>query len=118
MELNRIGNFTIFKVVQASQHQANVCSGVCWGIQCSCMPIVSINWTLFKLPNFPDLADLDSILVKGSELFKFINEFRYLVVEDWGNAFLIGNVLIDADFLKNRKVEINVSTTEIISSCR
>ena len=64
MELNRIGNFKIVIVVQASHHQADARYGASWEIQCSCMSLMSINWTLFKLPHFWDLIDLDSILPK------------------------------------------------------
>ena len=83
---------------------------------------LSIIWTLFKLPHFWDLIDLDSILQKGDELFKSINEFKYLGVEDLPNGFLIENCLIDVIVLEDRSGEITagaylVSITGIISSC-
>ena len=37
---------------------------------------------LFKLPHIFNLIDLDSALQKGDELFKSVNEFRYLGVKD------------------------------------
>ena len=51
MALNKIGNFTIIKVVQASHHQTDAIYDVSHGIQCSCMSRMSISWTLFKLPS-------------------------------------------------------------------
>ena len=56
--------------------------------------LMSISWTLFKLQHFWDLINLDSILLKGGELFKSINEFRYLGVEDLPHEFLVENYLI------------------------
>ena len=68
---------------------------------------MSISWTLFKLTHSWNLVDLDSTLQKGDESFKFINEFRYLGVEDLPHEFLIKKIcLIDADFLENRTGEI------------
>ena len=59
MELNRIGNFTILKVIQTGPHQPDARYGASWGIHFSCMSLMSISWTLIK-----------------DELFKSIDEFR------------------------------------------
>lgn len=116
MELDRLGNFTIIKIIQASYYQADSRYGASQVIQCSCMSIMSISWTLFKLLHFWNLIDLDSISQKGDELLKSFNEFRYLGVEDLPNGFLI-------DFLENRTGKITVGAylvylIEIVSSCQ
>ena len=59
MELNRIDNFTILKVIQTGPHQADARYGASWEIHFSCMSLMSISWTLFK-----------------DELFRSIDEFR------------------------------------------
>ena len=121
MELHRIGNFKILMVVQVSHHPADAWYGVSLGMQCSCIPLMSINWTLFKLPQFWHLIDLDSILQKWGELFKSVNEFRFPGVEGLPHRFLTENCLIDIDFLENRMGKITIEVylaciTEIISN--
>lgn len=63
------------------------------------MLFISISWTLFKLPCFGDLIDLHSILLKGSQLLKSINEFTYLGEKDLQHRNLIERCLTD---VKNR----------------
>ena len=123
IELNGIANFTIIKIVQASHNQADARYDQSRRIQWSCMSLISISCTLFKLSYFKDLIDLDSILQKGYELFKPINEFKSLGVEDLPYEFFMENCLIDVDFLENRTGEVTageylVSVGEIISSCQ
>ena len=45
-----LSNFDIriIKVVQATHHQAEIRDRMPMGIQCSCMPLMSVFWTLFK----------------------------------------------------------------------
>ena len=123
MELNIIDSFRIIKIVQSSNHKADARYGASRGKQCSGMPLMSVSWTLFKLPYFCELIDLDSILQKRDESFKFINRFRNLVVEVLPQRFLIENCLIDIEFLENRLGQITagayyISITKIISSCQ
>ena len=84
---------------------------------------MSISWTLFKLPSFWNLLDLDSFLQKRGNLVKCIITFRYVGVEDLPHAFLIEHCLINVDFLENRTRSITAgeyleSINEIISSCK
>ena len=121
MELYRIGNFKILMVVQVSHHRADAWYCVSLGMQCSCISLTSINWTLFKLPQFWHLINLDSVLQKWGELFKCVNEFRSLGIEGLPHGFLTENCLIDVDFLENRMGKITIEVylayiTEIISN--
>ena len=100
---NAVNDFQIIKVVQASHHQGDVRYGNSRGIQCSCMSLMSVSWTLFKSPGFWDKFDLDSILQNGDELFKSIDKQRYLGVDDLPpQQFFIKNSAIDIDYLENR----------------
>ena len=88
-------DYTIIKVVQATHHQGDVKYGISTGrygistgIQCSCMSLVSLRWTLFKSSALCDKFDLDWILGKGDQLFKFIGKFRYLGTDDLPQEFL------------------------------
>ena len=126
MELNKIGNFKIIKVVQTSHHQTDARYDVSRGIQCSCTSLMPIIWTSFKLPHFWELIDLDSISQKGDKIFKSINKFSYLGVEDVPQVFdrkwVFGRKsLIHVDFPENRtrkrtEIAYLVSITEVISS--
>ena len=73
-----IRDYTVIKVVQASHHQGDAKYGASMGIQCSCMLLISVSWTLFKSPGLWNKFDLDCILGKGDQIFKFIGRFRYL----------------------------------------
>ena len=42
---------------------------------------VSVSWTLLRSPGPWNKFDLDCILGKGDQLFKFICQFRYLGIE-------------------------------------
>ena len=86
MELS-MRDYTMIKVVQATHHQGDVRYGTSGSIQCSCMPLISLSRTLFKSPGLSDKFDLDCILGKGDQLFKFIGKFRYLGIEDLPQEF-------------------------------
>ena len=73
-----IRDYTIIKVVQATHNQGDVRYGINRGIQCSCMSLMPITWILFISPGLWDKFDLDSILAKGDQFFKFIGKSRYL----------------------------------------
>ena len=105
MELS-IRVYTIIKVVLAIHHQVDVGYGTSRGIQCSCMSLIPLSWTLFKSPGLWGKFDLDCILGKGDQLFKFIGKLRYLGIEDLPQEFLIENSLINVQFLENKTGEI------------
>lgn len=53
---------------------------------------MSISSTLFKLPHFWDLIDLDSILQKGDKLFRSIDDLRIQVTLSRGlTTWAFGN---------------------------
>ena len=43
-----IRDYTIIKVVQATHHQGDVMYGISRGIECLCMSLLSVTWTMFK----------------------------------------------------------------------
>ena len=59
-----IRGYTIIKVVQAAHHQ-----GTCWGLQCSCLSVMSGTWILFRSPGIWDEFDLDCKLGEGDQFF-------------------------------------------------
>ena len=80
MELS-MRDYTIIKVVQDTHHQGDVRYGTA-GVYSACMSLISLSWTLFKPPGLWYKFDLDCILSKGDQLFKFIGKFRYLGIEN------------------------------------
>ena len=86
-----IRDYTIIKVVQACHHQGDIRYGASQGIQCSRMSFMSVSWILFKSPGMWDKFELDCILDRGDQLFKFIGKFRYIGVEDLPQEFLLEN---------------------------
>ena len=71
------------KVVQATHHQGDVRYGTSSSIQCSCISLIAES----KSPGIWDKFDLDSILCKGGQLFKFIGKFRSIGMEDLPQEF-------------------------------
>ena len=80
-------NNNIAKIVRASHHQGDSRYGISSGMQCSCMALMSICWTLFKRVALFDCLELDSILENGDQLFKTIQLFRYLGIDDLPTSF-------------------------------
>ena len=63
--------------------------------------LMSVTWTLFRSPGLWEIFDLDSILGKGDQLFRFIGNFRYLGMEDLIQELLVENSSINVEFLEN-----------------
>ena len=67
-----------------------------------------------------DKFDLDWILGKWDQLFKFIGKFRYLEMEDLSHEFLVENSSINMEYLENKTGEITarvylISLSEIVN---
>ena len=106
----RFRDYTIIKLVQETQYRGDVRYGASLGIQCSCMSLVSVIWTLFKSPGLWDKYDLDSILDKGDQLFKLIGKFRYFGMKNLPQEFSIENYSINVEFLENNIGKITAGT--------
>ena len=84
---------------------------------------VSLLDIIFKFASTWNSFDLDYILQKGDLLFKSLNNYRYLGMEDLLQEFYIGNSAINVEFLNHRTKDITagaylVSITEIVSDCQ
>ena len=119
MPLNKI-DYTIIKVVQATHHQGDVRYGISTDIQCSCMSLISVSWTLFRCPGQWDKLDLDGILGKREQFFKSPGKFRYLGIKNLPQEFLTEGFKVNAQFLENKTREISgrallLSIVEIVN---
>ena len=68
--------------IQGTHHESDIRYGMSRGIQCSCMSLMSVCWTLFKSVRVWDSFDLGCILQKADLLFKSLDNYRYLGMED------------------------------------
>ena len=113
----------IMKVIQATHHQGDIRYGMSWDIQCSCMSLMSVCSTLFKFVSIWDSFDLDCILQKGGLLFKSLNNYRNLGMEDLTQEIFIENSSINVEFINIRTGGITagaylVTISEIVSDCQ
>ena len=86
-------------IMDYTHHQGDVRYGKSSGIQCFCVSLISVTWKLFRSPGIWDKFNLDCILSKGDQLFKFIGKFRYLRMEDLPQEFLVEKSSINVVFL-------------------
>ena len=110
------------KIVQATHHQGDLRYGATAGIQCSCMSLMSVCWSTFISVTMWDGTDLDMILENGDRLFKSLNQYRLLGVDDLPRSVDIYSHSVDIFLLDNKTGEITlnaylVSLKEIIESC-
>ena len=68
------------------------------------MSLMSVSWTLFKCPGLWSTFDLDCILGKEGQVFKFIFKFRLVGVEDLPQESMIENCPINVELLENETV--------------
>ena len=66
----------IMKVVQPTHQQGDIIYGTVKGVECLCISLMSVFWTLLKSASISNSFDLDCILQKGELLFKFLNNYR------------------------------------------
>ena len=105
------------KIVQATRHQGDVRYEMLRGMHCSCMSLTSVCWTLFKSASIWDSFDQDCVLQKGDLLFKSLNNYIYLGIEDLSQEFFIENSPIN----RTREVTAGaylVSITKIVIDCQ
>ena len=69
-------------MVQGTNHQGDISCGSTLSIQYLCISLMAACWRLIKSISRWGSNDLNRILRKGDELFKSINKFKLLRVED------------------------------------
>ena len=103
------GSIYISKIVPGIHHHENICYGTTASIQCLCISLMAVCWSLIKSISRRDSIDLDPVTGKGDELFKPLNKFKLLGVVDLPTKIEIYSHLIDAALLENRTGEITSS---------
>ena len=70
------------KIFRATHHQGDIQYGPTADIQCSCMPMMSVCWSTFVSVTKWDGTDFEMILQNVDQLFKSLNQYRLLGVDD------------------------------------
>ena len=118
-----MSNF-IKKVVTGSHHQGDIRYGNTAGIQCSCMSLMALSWTLFKNVAYWNCSDVDTILKNGDNVYKNLNVFRLLDVDELPRQIsTIKGDIVNISFLTNKTGEILlrvylISVEEIVSNSK
>ena len=111
----------ISKIVQGTHHQGDIRYGTTAGIQCLCISLMAVCWSLAKSISRWDSNDFDRILRKGDELFKSLDKFGLPGVEDLPTKIDIYSHSIAVALLENRTAKISstylTSTGDIIGNC-
>ena len=112
----------MIKIAQVTHHQGDIRYGSTAGIQCLCISLIAVCWSLIKSISRWDSNDLDRILRKGDELFKSLNKFKLLGVEELPTKIEVYSHSIDIALLENRTGEITssiymTSTGDIVGNC-
>ena len=113
----------ICKVVQATHHQGDAKYGESRGMQCSCMALMSVGWTLLKPISRWHTSDLDDILLNGDLPFKSISKLRYLRIDHMPNRVKVKNSFLTIEYLENKTEEFVIreyltTISEIIITCQ
>ena len=91
----------IQKVVLGSFHQGHSKFGDTAGIQCACIALYAICFSLVKKVSIWKSFDLDYILEKGNETFKLVGIPRALFMNELPHNISIENNNIDIEILAN-----------------
>ena len=111
-----------YQIIQGTHHQGDIRYGTNTIIQYFCISLIAVSWSLIKSISKWDSNHLDRILGKGGELFKSLNKFKLIGVEDSPTKLEIYSHSIDIALSENRTGEITSSTYltsmgDIVSYC-
>ena len=109
-------------VARTTHHQRDLRYGAIASFQCSCMSLISVCWNIVISVTTWDGTDLDMILENGDQLFKSLNQYRLLGIDNLPRTVSIHNYSVDIFLLDNKTGEITlyaylVSSKGIIDSC-
>ena len=99
----------ISKIVQGTHHQGDIHYGTTADIQYLCISLMAVCWSLIKSISRWDSNDIDRTLRKGDVLFKSLNKFKLLRIEDLSTKMEIYRHFIDIALLENKTGEITSS---------
>ena len=99
----------ISKILQGTHHQGDIHYETTAGIQYLCISLMAVCWSLIKSISRWDSNDIDRTLRKGDVLFKSLNKFKLLRIEDLSTKMEIYSHFIDIALLENETGEITSS---------
>ena len=101
IETNPGPDFKILKAVLGSFHQGHPKFGSTSGIQCSCIALYAICFSIVKKISIWKTWELDYILESGDAVFKNLNISRSLFMHELPNSITIENNNVNVEMLSN-----------------
>lgn len=96
------GPYTVLKCTKASFNQAHEKFGETRGIQCTCISLFDICFSLFKQVSRWDKTDIDYVIEKGDFLYKTQNTQNFLSCDELPRTVIVEHVESDIQFFENR----------------
>ena len=100
IESNPGPTYVIEKVIHGSYHQGNKRFGNTAGVQCACNSLYALCWSQIKKVNSWNTSDLDHILTEGDKLYKTLNTFDMLSVDDLPHFVKMYDQNVQIEFLE------------------
>ena len=98
-------SYLVIKSVQGSYNQGHERFGTTAGMQCNCISLFSLCWSVIRKVSIWQSHDLDYIICTGDKIYKDLGVSKYLNVNDLPvKTFLYGQSF-DVVFLNNETRE-------------
>ena len=102
IESNPGPTYVIEKAIHGSYHQGDQRFGNTAGVQCACNSLYTLCWSQIKKVNSWNTSDLDHILTEGDKLYKTLNTFDMLSVDDLPRFVKMYDQNVQIEFLELR----------------
>ena len=99
IESNPGPTYVTEKAIHGSYHQGDQRFGNTAGVQCACNSLYALCWSQIKKVYSWNTSDLDHILTEGDKLYKTLNTFDMLSVEDLPHFVKMYNQNVQIEFL-------------------
>ena len=100
IESNPGPTYVIEKVIYGSYHQGDQRFSNTVGVQCACNSLYTLCWSQIKKVNSWNTSDLDHILTEGDKLYKTLNTFDMLSVDDLPRFVKMYDQNVQIEFLE------------------
>ena len=111
-------SFHVAKIIEGSFHMGHVKFGETAGIQCACNALFSLCWSSVKRVTLWNTWDMDYILEKGDELYKSLNIFTPVNIDELPQHVNIEGCLLTVRLLSQEQGNISKSVVSSNSEHR
>ena len=110
---------SILSVVQGTFNQSDARFGETAGVQCACMSLFSLCWSVVKSIFRWSPSDLDFVLINGDSIYKDLlhgpgglSFVRHLSIDDLPHEIHFPQGLVGIEFLENKTGEISYNRSD------